>query len=124
MEKNTKIILGTLAAVLVICLTLWISSDKDTETPEPVPPVIQEPTPVPPIEVSNEQVIGTSVEGRPILSYEYGTGSTTLLFVGGMHGGYEWNSVLLAYEFIDQLENKTMSVPGRDACSCDTKSQP
>ena len=111
MEKNTKIILGTLAAVLVIFLALWISSNKDTPTPEPEPPVIQEPTPIPPIEESNEQVIGTSVEGRPILSYAYGTGSTTLLFVGGMHGGYEWNSVLLAYEFIDQLENKTMSVP-------------
>ena len=55
------------------------------------------------------KVIGNSVDGRKIESYTYGTGSTHLLFVGGMHGGYEWNSVLLAYQFIDYL-NKNQSV--------------
>lgn len=56
-------------------------------------------------------VIGTSVEGRPIEAYTYGTGDTHLLFVGGIHGGYEWNSVLLAYEFIDQLERNALTLP-------------
>ena len=46
-------------------------------------------------------VIGTSVEGRTIDAYTYGDGDTNLLFVGGIHGGYEWNSVLLAYEMMD-----------------------
>ncbi|MBX2866639.1 succinylglutamate desuccinylase/aspartoacylase family protein [Candidatus Kaiserbacteria bacterium] len=54
--------------------------------------------------VSPQSVIGTSVEGRSIEAYTYGEGSTHLLFVGGIHGGYEWNSVLLAYELIDYLE--------------------
>ena len=56
-------------------------------------------------------VIGTSVENRFIESYTYGTGTTNLLFVGGIHGGYEWNSTILAYEFIDELEAGTFSVP-------------
>ena len=50
------------------------------------------------------EVIGTSVEGRDIEAYTYGGGDTHLVFVGGIHGGYEWNSVLLAYTFIDYLE--------------------
>ncbi len=57
------------------------------------------------------RVIGNSVEGRIIESYTFGNGSTTLLFVGGMHGGYEWNSVLLAYQFIDELEAGNIKVP-------------
>lgn len=49
-------------------------------------------------------VVGTSVEGREIEAFTYGEGETQLLFVGGIHGGYEWNSVLLAYRFMDLLE--------------------
>jgi hypothetical protein len=47
--------------------------------------------------------IGRSVENRPIEAYTFGNGATHIGFVGGIHGGYEWNSVLLAYNFIDYL---------------------
>ncbi len=60
---------------------------------------------------TTNRIIGNSVEGRIIESYTFGNGSTTLLFVGGMHGGYEWNSVLLAYQFIDELEAGNIKVP-------------
>jgi len=56
--------------------------------------------------VSTHKVIGRSVGGRPIEAYTYGDGATHLLFVGGIHGGYEWNSVLLSYQFIDYLEEQ------------------
>jgi hypothetical protein len=56
-------------------------------------------------------VIGTSVEGRPIEVTSYGHGDTHLLFVGGMHGGYEWNSTLLAYAFMDYIEAHPDFVP-------------
>lgn len=49
------------------------------------------------------KIIGYSVEKRAIESYVFGNGEKTILFVGGIHGGYEWNSVLLAYQFIDYL---------------------
>lgn len=50
------------------------------------------------VATSTQEVVGYSVEGRPIELYTYGTGAKHVLFVGGMHGGYEWNSVALAYE--------------------------
>lgn len=52
------------------------------------------------------QTIGTSAGGRPIESYRFGFGRRTLILVGGIHGGYEWNTILLAYEMVDYfLEN-------------------
>jgi predicted deacylase len=78
-------------------------------------PVVEEIEPVTEVETKpvTEKVknIGTSVEGRIIERYQYGEGSTTLLFVGGIHGGYEWNSTLVAYELIDEIEAGTISVP-------------
>ena len=50
------------------------------------------------------RVIGLSVQGRDIEAYTYGNGEQHLVFVGGIHGGYEWNSVLLAYTFMDYLD--------------------
>lgn len=56
-------------------------------------------------------VIGSSVEGRNIDAYTYGDGTTRLAFVGGIHGGYEWNSVLLAYALIDYLKEHPEIIP-------------
>jgi hypothetical protein len=58
-------------------------------------------------------VIGTSVEGRDIVAYNYGygTGDTKLLFVGGIHGGYEWNTAMLAYDMMDYLDANLGVIP-------------
>jgi hypothetical protein len=60
---------------------------------------------------SVHSVIGHTVEGRAIDAYTYGTGKTHLLFVGGMHGGYEWNAVVLAYEYKAYLDQHPEAVP-------------
>lgn len=76
------------------------------------PPVAPAETPVDNSKnVAVYKVIGTSVDGRKIESYTYGSGDTHLAFVGGMHGGYEWNSVLLAYQFIDYLNDTYEAIP-------------
>ena len=56
-------------------------------------------------------IIGKSVEGRDIIAYHFGTGDTELLFVGGIHGGYEWNTALLAYDLVDYLKANPSTVP-------------
>ncbi len=60
---------------------------------------------------STVRSIGRSVKGRDIVAHTYGTGKTHIMFVGGIHGGYEWNSVLLAYTFIDYLESNPQIIP-------------
>lgn len=57
------------------------------------------------------EVIGKSVQGRDIEAFTYGDGSKHLVFVGGIHGGYEWNSVILAYKFINYLNDNQNTIP-------------
>lgn len=59
-----------------------------------------------------ETTIGKSVGGNNIVAYHYGVGTTTeLLFIGGIHGGYEWNTVLVAYELMDYLKANPNVIP-------------
>lgn len=96
----------TLGAVLLIAAAfgVWLAT-----RPAPMPEYMPEPAPEAP--AITHDIIGTSVEGRVIEAHTYGSGDTHLLFVGGIHGGYEWNSVLLAYQFIDLIEADPSVVP-------------
>lgn len=69
-----------------------------TETPIPPPTVTSTATPLP--QVEGPTAIGLSVEGRPIEAYRFGTGDLAYLVVGGIHGGYEVNTVHLTDELI------------------------
>lgn len=62
-------------------------------------------------EQKSESVIGKSVEGRDIMAYHFGTGQSELLFVGGIHGGYEWNTALVAFELANYLKANPTIVP-------------
>lgn len=74
---------------------------------------MEEETPMTEEEASNEptSVLGTSAGGEAITAYHFGTGETELLFIGGIHGGYSWNTSLLAFELIDWLEENEDKVP-------------
>jgi hypothetical protein len=59
-----------------------------------------------------QTVLGQSVGGRSVMAYHYGTGTTTeILFVGGIHGGYEWNTALVAYNLMDYLKANPNVIP-------------
>ncbi len=61
---------------------------------------------------TSKTVIGKSVEKRDIVAYHFGLGTTTeILFIGGIHGGYEWNTSLVAYELMDYLKQNPAVVP-------------
>ena len=94
-----------LVLVVIVVLAALIIYGLLTKPSVPIKPVVVEPS------FTSYKVIGTSVEGRKIEAYSYGNGSSTILFAGGMHGGYEWNSVLLAYQFMDYLNSNHDAVP-------------
>jgi len=58
-----------------------------------------------------KEIVGRSVQGRNIEAYTYGKGPKKLLFVGGIHGGYEWNSVVLAHQFMDYFSANPTVLP-------------
>jgi len=51
----------------------------------------------------NCQMIATSVEGRAVEAYRFGDGPVKIALIGGIHGGYEWNSVALMQRLIAHL---------------------
>ena len=62
-------------------------------------------------EYARETTIGNSVGGNDIAAYHFGTGDNELLFIGGIHGGYSYNTSLVAYELIDLLSETPATVP-------------
>lgn len=87
-------------------------------------PVVQEPVATTTEETlvdKTKTVLGSSVEERPITAYHFGDPSTDstgsgqgmkeVLFVGGIHGGYEWNTALVAYQLIKYLQQNPSAVP-------------
>lgn len=74
-----------------------------TPTITPTPTATPTATAVPP---GTSTIIGYSAGGRAITSYQFGNGPDQIIFIGGIHGGYEWNTILLVYQAIDYfLEN-------------------
>ncbi len=55
--------------------------------------------------------LGYSTGGLPIESYTFGAGPIRIVFVGGIHGGAEWNTILLAYTAIDYFTRHPDQIP-------------
>lgn len=92
--KLVGVAIGLLGLGILVWL-LWPQGELQITEEQPIEEVR---------ETAKTVVIGRSVEGRSIEAYTYGEGDTHLLFVGGIHGGYEWNSTLLAYDMMELLE--------------------
>lgn len=110
--RTAYIVIITAALIGVVALS--VTYDKaDSEISVETPDVLVEDDVSASDSVVSVRSIGASVLGRPIEVHEFGAASadTYLLFVGGIHGGYEWNSVLLAYELIDHLRANLDTVP-------------
>ncbi|MCJ7717744.1 MAG: M14 family metallopeptidase [Anaerolineales bacterium] len=85
------------------------TSFPSTFTPVPSTPTTIPSSPTPGIH--QPQVIGVSVAGRPLEVYKFGDGPVEKMIIAGIHGGYEWNTIVLADELIDYLENHSEIVP-------------
>jgi len=57
--------------------------------------------------------LGQSVEGRTIWAWQFGEGERTIVLVGGIHGGYEANTVLLSEMLVEHFRRSPEDVlPG------------
>jgi murein tripeptide amidase MpaA len=90
-----------------------VVTDTETNTETSVTPTPNTPTEEPeePVTPETETVIGSSIESRDIVAYHYGTGNKELLFIGGIHAGYSWNTVLVAHELMAYLEANPEKIP-------------
>jgi len=109
---NKATIIGailTLGVVLLAVIIFWPSA------PATIPPTIVTETikevVTPTVPTTTTSIIGQSVQGRDIMAHTFGTGSTSVLFVGGIHGGYEGNTVGLAEGVIEEFHLQPGVIP-------------
>ena len=62
-------------------------------------------------ENKTETVIGSSVEGKDIMAYHFGEGEKNLLFVSGIHGKYEANTIALSNQVMNYLRENPETIP-------------
>lgn len=108
-----KILAIVILAIIVGAGMYWYANrtPKTEIIQTPVVVVPEQPVQTIPEVDKTKTVIGTSVQGKSITAYHYGTGTSELLFVGGIHGGYEWNTVQVAYQLMDYLAANPSAVP-------------
>lgn len=115
-------LIGSLFAAFFITLGVGLLIPSvTTKTPEQsedtalvaavsIPPLPTEPVDISPIQ-GGEFYYGSSTKGHQLTGYTYGSGEQTLVFVGGIHGGYEWNTTLLAEQLREHLRTHPQFIP-------------
>lgn len=118
--KNTIIAVVVLLLLGVGGYFFWKSTQQGelvvvNTTPTTTPVVTTTPPPATTTSVAivdkTKTVLGTSVGGHSITAYHFGAGDKEVLFVAGAHGGYEWNTTLVAYQLMDYLKANPTAVP-------------
>lgn len=88
------------------------SSPTATPLPEATATPMPQPSPQPTATPGSiTRTLGTSAGGWPMVATQFGRGPTDIVFIGGIHGGYEWNTILLAYQAIDYFLAHPADVP-------------
>lgn len=87
------------------------ADDSVTSTPDPTNHPVSTVDVEVPILIQTPIIIGRSTGDFPINAYQFGDGPTHLVFIGGIHGGYEWNTILLAYKAIDYFTETPEAIP-------------
>lgn len=119
-----------LVVLIVLGFGVFYFIQSSLTSPEPIEPVAETPNPSgddpmpvepdggigdgaePLTEVDEaETTLGNSIKGTSITAYNFGSGDTEIVFVGGIHGGYSWNTALLGYQLVDYFEANEESIP-------------
>ena len=69
------------------------------------------PTKPPAPAFSESFIYGRSFAGRPLVAYRLGHGPIARALVGGIHGGYEWNTTALMSKTLDYLAASPHLIP-------------
>lgn len=112
-----NLIITLLVLALIVGGWLFFTKDSsDTTTPEDddtdiATTTTDSTTDTDDMKDKEQSVIGMSAEGRPITAHHFGTGDTELFFIGGIHGGYSWNTARVAQELVEYLKASPDRVP-------------
>lgn len=90
--------MNKLHTFFIICILLSVTSAMGfSETGKPA--------------AYEEYTIGYSVEDLPIKAVTIGSGARNVILIGGIHGGYEWNTIVLARQIMDYYTGNMEEIP-------------
>jgi hypothetical protein len=104
----------TLVVLVVLAALAYALFGRNTNVEAPTVATSTPEAPATTTEAANERqtVIGKSAKGADIVAYHYGSATgTEVLLIGGIHGGYSWNTALVAYEAMEHFENDPSAIP-------------
>lgn len=111
-KTNTSVLVLIIGLIIIIGLYFILQRPSTSPTtPENATTTGEVASSTEPVVDKTKTVIGQSIEKRNIVAYHYGTGAKEILFVGGVHGGYGWNTALAAYELMDYLKANPNIIP-------------
>jgi hypothetical protein len=94
--------------LVIICLAAAACQTLLAQPPASAQFPAAQPTRSPANTADSVRTLGSSVEGRAITARRFGSGPRALVFAGGIHGGWEANTVALVQQLIAHFE----AVPG------------
>jgi len=111
-----KKIITIVVIIILIALGIYIVNKGSTETVENTDqnteiPVVATTTIRVPVVDNKKTVIGVSADDLEITAYHYGQGKDEILFIGGVHGGYAWNTVEASYKMMEYLSENLKLIP-------------
>lgn len=127
--KNNVLIAGSILLIVIGAIYVYVQNTTDetynktpSETATETRPVVATSTntvvatstvetPSTPTSRGAKSVIGTSAGGNEIVAYHFGSGTRELLFIGGIHGGYSWNTALLNFELLNWFDANKDKIP-------------
>jgi hypothetical protein len=94
-----------MVAVFVPAMGLGLAIGEVMQTPTlPVDHALESTeTPTSTLGIEGPLVYGWSFGGRPLLAYRLGRGPVVRVLIGGIHGGYEWNTTTLMSKTLEHL---------------------
>jgi hypothetical protein len=113
MKKS--IIIVVIVLIIGLAIYFFTRNTPGEVNVEPTPSASVTPSPTASTTVTNpgQTVIGKSVQGNDIIAYHFGSGDTEVLLIGGIHGGYEWNTVLVADQMRKYLAMNPSEIPAK-----------
>lgn len=116
-EEKHKIKNGVLVVVIALMVALGFIAglaighllNVGPASPASTPPHTPTKTPLPFIE--GPFIYGYSFNGNDLLAYRLGTGPSSRALIGGIHGGYEWNTTVLVSQTLAHLQEYLDLIP-------------
>lgn len=106
-----KATLPTLTPHPIDTTTVVVENSSLATATTPISLAVQSAIEPPGVSAPVSETIGASSRGYPLVAYRFGQGERRVALIGGIHGGYEWNTILLAYEMIDYLAQHPEAIP-------------